>query len=123
MLALAVATIAGFVISAAYYALLSESVPDDADRTTPDPSPAILAVVELTRSAAVAGLVTGLVSIADWTTPSEGALLGLGLWTLPVVLLAGSVVHEGTRHRDAFRHAGDWLIKLVVMGLIIGALS
>jgi len=52
--------------------------------------------------------------------PTQGALLGAGLWTLPVVLLIGSVVHESTPSRSAALHAGDWLVKLVALGAIIG---
>ena len=41
---------------------------------------------------------------------------------LPVVLLAGSVFHEGTRPASAALHAGDWLLKLIVIGMILGIL-
>ena len=120
ILAFVAATLAGLVLSAVYYTLLTDREPE---RSSPGPSTAMVVVVELVRSAAIAGLIAGLVSSADWTTPLDGALLGLALWTLPVVLLVGSIVHEGTGRRSALVHAGDWLIKLVVIGLIIGSLA
>ena len=68
----------------------------------------------------VAALVGGLLAAADWSGLGSGALLGLSLWTLPVVLLAGSVFHEGVPTRRAAVHAVDWLVKLVAVGAILG---
>ena len=86
------------------------------------PAP-LQALVEIIRAAAIAGLIAGLVRNGLWTTPGEGALLGLALWIIPVVLLIGSVVHEGTSPRAAATHAGDWLIKLVAVGALVGLLA
>jgi hypothetical protein len=38
----------------------------------------------------------------------------------PVVLLAGSVFHENVPFRLAALHAGDWLVKLLVIAVIVG---
>jgi uncharacterized protein DUF1761 len=115
------ATLAGFVISAGYYSIApAVGPPGGVDR--PAPGPAVQALVELVRSAAIASLVAGLLRSADWGSAGEGALLGLALWTIPIVLLIGSVVHEGTPVRTAATHAGDWLIKLVAIGAIVGLL-
>ncbi len=117
------ATIAGFVLSATYYALVPDlDEAEDAKEAADAPMAAIIPI-ELARCAAVAGLIGGLVSVAEWTTATEGALLGLALWTMPVTLLVGSVVHEGTAPRAAFLHAGDWFIKLLAIGLIVGWLA
>lgn len=77
--------------------------------------------VELLRSALTAALVTGLLRAAEWDGAATGALLGLALWTLPVVLLAGSVIWERVPPRRAAPHAVDWLLKLVAIGAIAGA--
>lgn len=119
ILALVLATGAAFVLSAAYYAAL----PYPGSNGQNERPAAALVGIELARSAAVAGLLAGLVSAADWTTPSQGGLFGLALWTMPVVLLVGSMFHEGTALRLAVLHAGDWLVKLVAIGLIIGWLG
>lgn len=115
--AIVAATVAAFIISATYYSAVPVAGPTDARR----PSPAVM-LIELLRSAALASLLAGLVSTAEWTSAGEGALLGLALWTMPVALLIGSVVHEGTSWRVAATHAGDWLIKLVAVGAIVGPL-
>ena len=37
-----------------------------------------------------------------------------------MILLAGSVLHERVPWRLAAVHAGDWLLKLVAVALIVG---
>ncbi len=51
------------------------------------------------------------------------SLLGLSLWTILVVLLTGSMLHEGVPARRAAHHGFDWLFKLVATGAIIGPFS
>lgn len=64
----------------------------------------------------VAGLVARL-DLGNWT---GAVVLGLALWiAFPVVLLAGSVFHESVRWRLAAIHAGDWLVKLLVIAVIV----
>ena len=47
---------------------------------------------------------------------------GVALWTgFPVVLWVGAVVHERTPVRLAAIHAGDWLLKLLAVGALLGA--
>jgi enamine deaminase RidA (YjgF/YER057c/UK114 family) len=52
-----------------------------------------------------------------------GALgLALVAWAgFPVVILAGSVLHERVPVRLAALHAGDWLVKITVVAAIVGA--
>jgi len=46
------------------------------------------------------------------------------LWlAFPVILLLGSVVHENVPWQLAALHAGDWLVKLLVVSLIVGIWS
>jgi hypothetical protein len=116
-LGIVIAAPAAIVISAVYYSAVS---PAPAPEPSPQRSTASLAIVELIRNLAVTALVAGLFAVADWNGPSAGVLLGLSLWILPVVLLAGSVFHEGVPVRRAALHSVDWLIKLVAIGAIIG---
>lgn len=123
-LAIAVATIAAFIISFAFYAIApaapgSRPAPATAPAPADRPQPWQIAI-ELVRSAIIAGLVAGLLFAARWGGPGQGALLGLALWALPFVLLAGSVLWEQVPVRSAALHAGDWLIKLVAIGAILG---
>ena len=123
VIAVAVSTLVAVLISATYYALvtLPDAVAPTGGRSAP--STAVQGATEFGRSAVVAALVAGLVQTGDWATAAEGASLGLALWTLPVVLLAGSVVHESTPVRTAVVHSGDWLIKLVTVGALVGLIS
>lgn len=117
-LGIAAAALAGFALSGAYYSVVPLGPSAAQERA---PSAGVQAVTELLRSAAVAALVAGLMRAGGWDGVGRGALLGLSLWVLPVVLLIGSIVHEGTSVRAGALHAGDWLVKLVVIGVIIGS--
>ena len=50
-----------------------------------------------------------------------GLVLGLVLWIgFPLVLWTGAMVHERTPLRTAALHGGDWLVKLLALGLLAG---
>ncbi len=114
------AAVAAFIGSAVYYGVLPAPA---ASEPAPQRPVAAQVLVELLRNLAVASLVAGLLAVADRNGLGDGAVLGLSLWTLPVVLLAGSVFHEGVPTRRAAFHAVDWLIKLVVIAGIVGLLT
>ena len=113
------ATVAAFIVSAVFYAV----APAPASLAAPVRPPLALVVVELARNLAVAGLVAGLLRAADWSGAATGVLLGLALWVLPVVLLAGAVFHAGLSAALATRHAADWCLKLLTIGVIVGLLN
>ena len=119
-LGIVIATVAAFAISAVYYGVMPAT-----PSSTPTPPRPVAAqmLAELLRNLAVSGLAAGLLAAGDWSGSGTGALLGLSLWTLPVVLLAGSVFHEGVPPRAAAVHAVDWLPKLVAIGAILGLFS
>ena len=114
----AAAALAAFLLGALYYAV----APSPGGAQGPRRSALSIVVVELARSTVVAALMAGLLTAADVDDPLGGGLLGLALWFLPVVLLTGSVFHEGTRPASADLHAGDWLLKLVAIGVMLGIL-
>jgi hypothetical protein len=114
---IALAAVAAFVISAVYYGAMPAA---PATEPVTERPVAAQVLVELLRNLAVAALVAGLLTAANWSDIGQGAVLGLSLWTLPVVLLAGSAFHEGVPTRRAALHAVDWLIKLVTIGAIVG---
>jgi hypothetical protein len=85
------------------------------------PPPAWVLPVELARSAAVATAVAVLSGSTGSRAPGGAARLGLGLWgAFPVVLLTGSVVHEKVPWQQAAIHAGDWLVKLLLISVTVG---
>ncbi len=75
---------------------------------------------EIVRNIVLALVLAYLVvqlGIVNWT----GALqLGFLLWIgFPVILLAGSIMRENYPWKLAFIHAGDWLVKLVLISVIV----
>jgi hypothetical protein len=54
-------------------------------------------------------------------TVGSTILLGLALWLgFPFVLLTGSMMWDRVPAPTAALHAGDWLLKLVVISAIVG---
>ena len=123
-LAIGVATLAAFVLSGVWYALLPLRSSDAGEASQAGaPSPPIL-MAEILRSAVVATVVAGLAAELGAVDIAEGALLGLVLWFgFPAVLFAGSIIHERYPARLAAVHLGDWLLKLALIGAIVGAVQ
>jgi len=116
-----IATIASFIASAALYAIppVSRLV---ARTSTPRPGipfPVQMLSVIL-RSFLASLLIAGLMATADWHGAAGGALLGLTLSALPLILLFGGVVHENTAIPTACVHLLDWIIKLTLIGILVG---
>nr|WP_207479164.1 hypothetical protein [Microbacterium sp. SD291] len=59
-------------------------------------------------------------SAAGWHGALAGGLLGLSLSVLPLILLMGGVIHENTALPAAGIHLLDWIVKLTVIGAILG---
>ena len=72
------------------------------------------------RCLVVAAVVAGLASqggVDEWT---GGLILGTVLWIgFPLVLWTGAIVHEKAPWKLAAIHAGDWLVKLLIVALIV----
>lgn len=113
IVAIPVAVIAVFILSFVYYSVL-DTTRDDGSR------PELWKILlELLRSLIVATALWALLDRLDLSL--GGALLtALALFAaFPAVLLAGSVIWEGVKPRVAVLHAGDWLLKLLVITLIV----
>jgi hypothetical protein len=114
-LAVVVAVVAVFVLSSTYYSVVGHEAGDGSR-----PAPWQVAV-ELGRGALVTIALAVLVSRLDLGL-GGGLLLGLALWVaFPFVLLSGSVVWDRVAVRVAATHAGDWLLKLLVIAAIVSA--
>jgi hypothetical protein len=121
LLAVLVAAIAAFALSGAYYAVLGEQLAEVSDAAAAGgQTPPWKIAVELVRCLVIAAVVAGLASqgeIDEWT---GGLVLGLALWIgFPVVLWSGAMIHENTPWKLAAIHAGDWLVKLVVVSVLV----
>jgi hypothetical protein len=78
---------------------------------------------ELLRTALVASAFAWIAHRAGDLSVSRGVVLALILWVgFPLVLLSGSVIWEKVHPATAAMHAGDWLIKLLLIAVILGLL-
>lgn len=63
----------------------------------------------------------GLADLLEITEWAEAATLAASLWVaFPAILLVGSVIWDDVPPRLAAIHAGDWLMKLVLIAVIVG---
>lgn len=123
-LAIVVAAAAALILSAAYYGLLgsqlaqlNDAYADEAAQSRP---PAGTLAIELIRSLVVASVIAVLGTQLDITGLPGSLLLAIGLWLgFPVVLWSGSIVHEKYPWKLAAIHAGDWLLKVMIITLIV----
>jgi hypothetical protein len=77
-------------------------------------------VIELVRCIVLAYLVAHFVGLLGDSSWPVAAHFGLLLWiAFPVVLLTGSVLWDNTPLKVAAIHAGDWLVKLLVIPIIV----
>lgn len=122
VLAVAVAAVAAFILSALWYGVFGQLLAElDDAYAEPGRMPAWKVAVELSRSLVVATVLAWLAVAVDITELAGAVGLGLLLWIgFPVVLLTGSVIHENVPWKLAAIHAGDWLVKLVVIAVIVG---
>jgi len=82
--------------------------------------PAGKLVIELVRCIVLAYIVAVLVTLLGVTSWMGAAHFGLVLWIgFPVILLIGSVLWDNTPVKVAAIHAGDWLVKLLVIPIIV----
>ncbi|WP_435744790.1 DUF1761 family protein [Microbacterium sp. PMB16] len=121
VLGIAIATVASFIASAALYAI--PPVAATVARTS-TPRPGLSMMVQmasvLIRSLIASCLIVGILIAADWHGPIAGMLLGLALSVLPLTLLMGGVVHENTALSAAAIHLADWVVKLALIGTLVG---
>jgi hypothetical protein len=122
-LAIAVAMVAAFVASTVWYAVFGKQYAEvsEAARAAAGAKPSPWKVfVELVRSLTVASVLAGFAANLDITTWTGALGLGLATWIgFPVVLLTGSIQWENVPYRLAAIHAGDWLVKLLLVSCIV----
>ena len=78
------------------------------------------AIASFAAASAYSLVVAWLAAIGERTGWADGVILGLGLWVaLAVILPISSVVHENVSWRLAALHAGDWLVKLLLIAVSV----
>jgi hypothetical protein len=122
-LAIVVAVVVAFVASTLWYIAFGAErerlLGTEGDAS--ERPPVWMMLVELVRSFVVAymlAILFGLVGVAGFI----GAVgLGLLMWVgFPVVLLVGSVIWDKVPLKLAAIHAGDWLVKILLVTIIVG---
>ena len=123
-LAVLAAAVAAFVLSSVWYTIFGNAWMElrgiDPATAANMGTPAWTMLFVIVQSLVVAFMLAyfiGHLGIIDW----KGAVrLGALVWVFPAMILLGSVVHENVPLSLAAIHAGDWLVKLLLMTLILG---
>jgi len=77
-------------------------------------------VVEFARCFILAYVIARLVALLGTASALGAVHFGLSVWIgFPVIVLTGSVLWENTSWKVAAIHAGDWLVKMLVIPLIL----
>ena len=77
-------------------------------------------VIELVRCLILAYIIAHFVALLGVTSWLGAVHFGVLLWiAFPVVLLTGSILWENIPVKVAAIHAGDWLVKLLVIPIIV----
>jgi hypothetical protein len=124
-LGIAAAAVAAFIASSVYYAAVTplerRGVGGAAlDRGRPGVFKVLL---EVLRTAVLAAAFGWIAHRGGDFAVSGAIVVALVLWVgFPVVLLTGSVLWEKVHPVTAAMHAGDWLIKLLLIAVILGLL-
>ena len=122
-LAVVVAAVAAFVASSVWYivfgkelAKVSAAFAEGLQKR--QPWKLLVVMVQSLVLALVLAYFIGLIGKVDWL----GALrVGVLLWIgLSVVQWVGSIMWENVPVKMAAIHAGDWLVKLVLIAVIVG---
>jgi len=121
----AAAAVAAFLLSSVYYVAatpVERRVVGEAalDRGGPQPWKVLS---ELLRTAILASAFAWIADRAGDLDISHAIVLALVLRVgFPLILLTGSVIWEHVHPVTAAMHAGDWLIKLLLIAVILGLL-
>jgi hypothetical protein len=126
VLAILFAAAASIVAGAVWYAVLGTATiqargPESTATAAATPPLAAL-LAEFVRSLVIASVIARFIVLLDVVDRLSAVRLGIWLWVgFPAMLLLGSVLWEGVPWLLATIHAGDWLVKLLLMTFILGA--
>lgn len=120
-LAVILAAAAVFIVSSVYYIMFAARMVDlrGGEGETDGMQPWKIGV-EVVRCLVLATVVAGIVSVVDVADPIGALQLAVVLWIgFPVILLVGSVIWENVPGALAAIHAGDWLLKLGIVAMVV----
>jgi Protein of unknown function (DUF1761) len=120
-LAVVVAAVVAFVASAVWYTLFANPMANLSNTGSAESGTSIWTMLfVIAQSLVVALMVAYFVSRLGISTFAGAAGFGALVWIFPAAILLGSVVHEGVPLALAAIHAGDWLVKLLLIAAIVG---
>jgi len=77
-------------------------------------------LVELARCVILAYVIARFVALLGISSWMGAVHFGFMVWIgFPVIILTGSILWENTPWKVAAIHAGDWLVKMLVISLIV----
>ena len=77
-------------------------------------------LIELVRCLVLAYVIAHFVALLGGSSWMGAVHLGLLLWIgFPVIVLTGSILWENVPWKVAAIHAGDWLVKMLVISIIV----
>lgn len=118
-----IAALTAFVVSAVWYMLFGNALlqlqGEEATAASQE-MPAGLIIGEFLRSLVLAYVLAYIAGALKITEYKNALFFSILMWIgFPVILFAGSVLHEGINWKIASIHAGDWLVKPLVIILVI----
>jgi hypothetical protein len=122
-LAVVVAAVAAFVVSSVWYIVFGKELAKVSAAFAealqkPQPWKMLVVIVQSLVLALVLAYFIGLIGDVGWMGAVRvGVLLWIGLSAMQWV---GSIMWEKVPWKMAAIHAGDWLVKLVVIAVIVG---
>ena|SRR5215469_12832765 len=119
--ALFVCVILAFLISIVWYMLLAKQRAklSSATRNMKRPSLGKM-LIEIVRTFVLALVIAFFIDRLEITSFLHALNLGILLWIgFPLILLSGSVLWENVSWKLAAIHAGDWLIKILLITIIL----
>lgn len=115
-----VAVVAAFFASFVWYILFAKQMAKQGSASTGKPNPKLIAG-EFVKNAVLAVALSYFVNQLGLYTLFSVVHLSLLLWiAFPVLILISSVMYEKMPLKLAAIHAGDWLLKLLLMIAILG---
>jgi Protein of unknown function (DUF1761) len=117
-LAIVVAAGAAFVASAVWYTVFGKAMME-LSRAADTGASVWTMLFVIAQSLIIALMVAYFVSRVGISGFAGAAGLGALLWIFPAAILLGSVVHEGVPLALAAIHAGDWLVKLLLIAVVV----
>ncbi|CAA9365175.1 MAG: hypothetical protein AVDCRST_MAG72-2641 [uncultured Nocardioidaceae bacterium] len=119
--AVLVGTFVCLALGAGYYAVLGGQLAKVSEAAAQGGQPQAWQVAgELLRCLVLTSVLAGVASAVGADGVGDGVLLAVALWVgFPLVLWTGAMLHERTPWKLAAIHAGDWLVKLIVVTAIV----